>query len=88
MKTRTLVLALALTLAAGASVASIKYGHIEPTGPAQAALPAADAIARVVVTASRTQANEAPVARIVVTAKKPQAEPVARIVVMAPRIKA
>jgi len=70
MKTKSLVLALALALGAGAPFAAMKYGHIEPVKASPAAASDAVAIPRVVVTAKRPAADEAPVARIVVTAPR------------------
>lgn len=76
MKARHLILTLSLALAASAAVAAINHGRVElsKTTPAAASAPAA--IPRVVITASRAQAralaqsDEAPVARIVVTAPR------------------
>jgi len=66
MKAKYLILTLSLTLSAGAAVAAIKYGNTEPATPTSAFEAALTAIPRVVVTASRNQAADAPIARIVV----------------------
>lgn len=80
MNAKHLIAALALTLAAGATLAALKHGQVE----APKAAPVADcaevseaAIPRVVVTARRDQAQaaEAPVARVVVIARRTQAGP-------------
>ena len=73
MKAKNLILTLTLTLSAGAAVAAIKYGHIEPVTAAPAVETRVSAIPRVVVTASRTQAAEAPIARIVVVGRRASA---------------
>jgi len=76
MKAKHLILTLSLTLGAGAAVAAIKYGHLEPVVAAPAVETCVSAIPRVVVTASRSQAAEAPIARIVVAARRANASPV------------
>lgn len=63
MNAKKLFLTLTLTLAAGATVASINHKYIEPAAAAETSVPA---IPRVVVTASRNQLAEAPITRIVV----------------------
>lgn len=68
MKAKNLILALSLflTLGAGAAVAAIKYGHIEPVPAAPAVAATVSAIPRVVVTASKAPVAAARIARIVV----------------------
>jgi hypothetical protein len=73
MNAKRLVLILSLTLGTGAAVAAIKYGHSEAAQAATAEKKTAAAIPRVVVTASRAQAVEAPVARIVVIGRRADA---------------
>lgn len=73
MKAKYLILILSLTLAAGAAAAAVKYARMEPAA-APAGETNAPAIARVVVTASRTQAAAAPIARIVVVGRRAGAE--------------
>ena len=72
-KNLTLTLTLILALGAGAAVAAIKYGHVEPATAAPAVATSVSAIPRVVVTASRSQMAETPVARVVVVGHRADA---------------
>jgi len=78
MNAKHLIATLSLMLAAGATFAALKHGHVK----VPRSMPAAEcaqvseaAIPRVVVTARRDQAQaaEAPVARVVVTARRVEA---------------
>jgi hypothetical protein len=73
MKAKHLVLTLTLALAAGAAVAAIGYGRAEPTTALPVAEACPTAIPRVVVSASRTQVAEAPIARIVIVGHRADA---------------
>ncbi len=76
MKAKHLMLMLSLALAASAAVAAINQSHVGLSKATPAAKSAPVAIPRVVVTASRAQAealaqsSEIPVARVVVTAPR------------------
>ena len=70
MNAKHLILTLSLTLGAGAALAAIKYGHVEPVKAAPAVETTVTAIPRVVITASRVRAAEAPVARVVVVGRR------------------
>lgn len=67
MNAKHLILAAVVTVWASAAVAAINYGHPEPRNTANADT---SAIPRVVVTAKRIEAAEAPVARIVVVGRR------------------
>ncbi len=68
MSAKRLISVFALTLAAGAAIAAISY---RPAAPLEVDCEdAAPAIPRVVVTASRAQAEEAPVTRVIVVARR------------------
>lgn len=71
MNAKRLISGLALTLAAGAAAAAISYRPIAPckTG-CEDAVPA---MPRVLVTATRAQAEEASVSRVVVVARRANA---------------
>ncbi|MEK7752830.1 MAG: hypothetical protein AAB654_12990 [Acidobacteriota bacterium] len=73
MKAKHLILTLSLTLSAGAAVAAITYGHTEPVTAAPAVATSMTVIPRVVVTASRIQAADAPIARIVIVGHRADA---------------
>ncbi|TAK43430.1 MAG: hypothetical protein EPO27_15005 [Betaproteobacteria bacterium] len=69
MNARRLISVLALTLAAGAAIAAISY---RPAATLESDCDdATPAIPRVVVTATRAQAEETSVARVVVVARRP-----------------
>ena len=76
MKAKHLILTLSLALAASATVAAIKHGHVELSKAALAPESTTGAIPRVVVTASRAQAKalaesyDAQVRRVVLTAPR------------------
>mgnify|MGYP001589000119 CR=1 FL=1 len=76
MKAKYLILILSLTLGAGAAVAAIKLNRIAPVTAAATVATSPSAIPRVVVTASRTQVTEAPIARIVVIGRRVDANQV------------
>ncbi|TSA12348.1 MAG: hypothetical protein D4R74_11515 [Betaproteobacteria bacterium] len=67
------ILTLILALGAGAAVAAIKYGQIAPVTAAPIVAASVSTIPRVVVTASRSQAAEFPVARAVVVGHRADA---------------
>jgi len=69
-KQLSLILTLSLTLGAGAAIAAIKYGHIEPVKAARAVETPQAVIPRVVVTASKAQVAEASITRIVVVGRR------------------
>lgn len=71
MKARRLISVLALTLAAGAAIAAISYRPAAPLGAE--CEDAAPAIPRVVVTATRAQAEAAQVTRVVIVAPRANA---------------
>lgn len=78
MNAKHLIVTLSLMLAAGATFAALKLGHLEvaeSTPVAECAEAYATLIPRVVITASRDIAKsaEAPVARVVVTARRSEA---------------
>ena len=73
MHAKPLILTLILSLGAGAAAATIKYGHTEAARAAQAVETAAPAVPRIVVVGSRAHVAEAPVARIVVIARRTEA---------------
>ena len=78
MHAKHLIATLALTLAAGATFAALKHGHVETPKSTPVADCAEPAIPRVVVTARRAQAQaaEAPVARVVVIVRRSEAGPI------------
>ncbi|TSA18538.1 MAG: hypothetical protein D4R74_01070 [Betaproteobacteria bacterium] len=67
------ILTLILALGAGAAVAAIKYGQVAPVSTAPLVAACVSTIPRVVVTASRSQVAEFPVARVVVVGHRAHA---------------
>lgn len=72
MTAKHLIATLALTLAAGAAFAAIRHAPAVTPGPAAGCETAAQSIPRVVVIAhrDRTARAEAPVPRVVITARR------------------